>query len=188
MGENLPISRDEAIRLVDEHIKTKNLKKHVLAVGACMRKLAEELGGDPDLWELAGLLHDLDYEKTKEAPDKHAFITIDLLKKLGVDHKELLEAILAHADKKSVKSPFEVAIYAADPATGFIVACALMHPEKRIKSLDVPFLMRRFKEKRFAQGASREQMRAIERLGISLERFFEICLEAMGEMSEQLGL
>lgn len=188
MNRKLPISRNEALGLVEEYIKTKNLRKHVLAVGACMKKLASELGGDPDLWELAGILHDLDYEETKDDFARHALETVKILKSKGIEDQRLLDAILAHASKKPIETPMETAIYAADPATGFIVACALMHPEKKIKALDIPFIMRRFKEKRFAQGASREQMRDIEKVGIPIEKFFVICLAAMGEISKELGL
>lgn len=186
--KGIPISRKEAIELTEKYIKNRNLRKHVLALGACMKKLAQALGEDQDLWEVAGILHDLDYEETKNRPEKHAIITIEMLKSMGIEKKELLDAILAHASKKPIETPIETAIYSADPATGFIVACALMHPQKKLKPLDLSFLMRRFKEKRFAQGASRDQMREIERLGLSLEKFLTICLEAMQEIDQELGL
>ncbi len=185
---DLPMKKDEALRLVYKYIKNKNLRKHVLAVGACMRKLAERMGGDPDLWELAGLLHDLDYEETKDKPEIHTKRTVEILKARGIEEKSLFDAILAHAGKKSIETPMERAIYSADPATGFIVACALMHPDKSLKSLDLGFLQRRFKEKRFAAGASREQMREIEKSGLSLDEFLTICLKAMQEISDDLGL
>ena len=98
----LPISKNDALELVEKYIKTKNLRKHVLAVGACMKKLAEELNGDPELWELAGILHDLDYEETKDDFERHAFETVELLKSMGIENKELLDAILAHAGKKPI--------------------------------------------------------------------------------------
>ncbi|UCE27313.1 MAG: phosphohydrolase, partial [Candidatus Coatesbacteria bacterium] len=101
---------------------------------------------------------------------------------------EFYDAIRAHAYKKEPTGDFEVALYAVDPLTGLIVAAALMHPDKKLASLDKDFVMRRFSEKRFAAGADRDQIRACENLGIELPRFVEICLGAMQEISDELGL
>jgi predicted hydrolase (HD superfamily) len=98
------------------------------------------------------------------------------------------DAILAHNAGKAGATPMEKALLAVDPATGFIVACALMHPEKKIAACDVPFLVRRFGEKRFAAGASREQMALCSELGLSLEEFLAVCLEGMAAAAPTLGL
>ncbi|RKZ00648.1 MAG: phosphohydrolase [Candidatus Hydrothermota bacterium] len=182
------MTREEALKLVRSKVSKKNLVKHMIATGACMRRLAEKLGHDPDKWEIAGILHDLDYDETYDKYELHAIRTVEMLREMGFEDEEILNAILAHAEKKPLESPIEKALYAVDPTTGFIVAAALMHPQKKIAALDVGFLKRRFKEKRFAAGASREQMRSCESLGLSLEEFFEICLEAMKGVSEELGL
>lgn len=182
------MQREEAIKLVEKHIKNKNLRKHMYAVEACMVALAERLGGDRELWSLAGLLHDLDYEQTAEDPDNHGKVTVDMLKGYGDFPEELYDAVLAHAGHKKPEGDFEGALYAVDPTTGLIVAAALMHPEKKLSALDVPFIMRRFKEKRFAAGADRKQIMAAEKLGLNIENFISICLEAMESISVELGL
>ena len=182
------MTRDEALKLVKEKVSKKNLVKHMIATGACMRRLAQHFGEDPDLWEIAGILHDLDYEETLDDFGRHAWRTVEILKEMGFSDERVLNAILAHAGKKESETPMEQAIYAVDPTTGFIVACALMHPSKSLKGLDLRFLKKRFKEKRFAAGASREQMRSAESLGIDLDTFLTLCLEAMVGVSEELGL
>ena len=181
------ISRDRAMDLVKTHIKTKNLIKHSLAVEAVMRKLAKLFGEDEELWGITGLLHDLDYEYTKNDPEKHCLKTLEILE--GEDlPQEALDAILSHCGKKEREKLIEKAIYPADPVTGFIVAAALIRPEKKLEVLDVDFLKRRFKEKAFARGANREQIKACEDLGLSLDEFLKISLDAMKEISKDLGL
>ncbi len=183
------MTRDEALQLVRRYLKSENLVKHVIATGACMRRLAPRFGGDPERWELAGLLHDLDYEWTKDDFERHARETVRILREdLGFQDEEILNAILAHAEKKPLETPMEQVLYAVDPTTGFIVACALMHPEKRLAALDLGFMKRRFKEKRFARGANRDQIRSIEQAGLDLDTFLTECLEAMKEVHQDLGL
>ncbi len=182
------MTREEALKLIQEKVKTKNLVKHMIAVEACMRKLAERLGEDPEMWGLAGLLHDIDYEVTKDKPEEHAKVGAEWLREMGLP-EEIVNAVRRHAgrDEKPVE-PMDIALYAADPLTGLIVASALMHPSRSLKGMDRDFVLRRFKEKRFAAGANREQIKECERLGLSLEEFIDICLEAMKEVSDALGL
>ncbi len=181
------MTRDEALKLVKEHIKNKNLFKHCLAVEAGMRGVARFLNENEEKWGLAGLLHDLDYEKTKNNPEKHALVTVEILQGLGFKDEDILNAILAHAEKKEAQKPIEIALYAVDPLTGLIVASALVHPEK-LSGLTVKNVLNRFKEKSFARGANREAIRTCEKLGLSLERFVEIVLEEMKKIKEELGL
>lgn len=181
------MTRDEALKLLQENLKHKNLFKHSLAVEACMRKLAERLREDPDRWGLAGLLHDIDYQKTMDNPERHALEAMEILKPYIKD-EEILHAIRAHAEKDTLSSKMDWALYSVDPLTGLIVAAALMHPTKTLKGVDLTFLKKRFKEKRFAAGASREQIKQCEKLGLSLDEFMQICLDAMKEISDQLGL
>ena len=179
--------RKEALKLLEERLKSKNLIKHSLAVEACMRRLAKEFGEDPDLWGLAGLLHDLDYEDTKDDFCRHGFVTAEILKERGVD-KEAIEAIKSHPGHIERETKMAKALYAVDPLTGLIVASALMHPEKKLEALNVQFVLNRFKEKSFARGANREQIKSCRELGLSLEKFIDISLKAMGEISRELGL
>ncbi len=181
------MTRDEAIELVDENVKTKNLRKHMYAAEACMSALAERLGGDADEWALAGLLHDLDYDRTVDDFPKHGFVTEEMLEGLDVS-PEVLNAVKAHAEHAPISSDMDMALYAVDPLTGLIVAAALMHPTKKLANVDVRFVMNRFKEKRFAAGANRDQIRKCEELGLPLEEFVGICLSGMQGISRQLGL
>ncbi len=181
------MTRDEAIKIVKEHVSSRNLVNHMIATGAVMKALAKKFGEDEAIWEVAGILHDYDYPETKEHPEKHGLVSVELLKKYNLP-QEIYDAILAHCDKKTREKLIEKAIYAADPTTGFIVAGALIRPEKKLEPVDVKFLMKRFKEKSFAKGASREQMASCSEMGLSLEEFYDIALTAMKEIHEELGL
>jgi len=181
------MTREEAIRLVKDNVKTKNLRKHMYAAEACMSALAERLGGDADEWALAGLLHDLDYDRTVDDFPKHGFVTEEMLGGLGVS-PGVINAVKAHAGHAPISSDMDAALYAVDPLTGLIVAAALMHPTKKLAHVEVGFVMKRFKEKRFAAGANREQIRKCEALGLELEEFVGICLSGMQGISEELGL
>jgi putative nucleotidyltransferase with HDIG domain len=181
------LTRDEAFSLVEKHLRKKNLVKHVLAVEAIMRSLAVKFGSDPEIWGMAGLLHDLDYEETFEDPERHGLVTMDLIAGLDLP-EEIGHAILAHCDKTDRNSPMDKAIYATDPVTGLIVASALMHPSKSLAGLDADFVGKRFKEKRFAAGANRDAIASCSELGLDLHEFIEISLDAMRNISDQLGL
>mgnify|MGYP006303318603 CR=1 FL=1 len=181
------ISRDEALKLVKKHIKNKNLQKHMIAVEGVMRRLAREFGEDEEVWGITGLLHDLDYDLTADDFPRHGYTTTEMLQGEDVT-PDMLQAIICHPGHCPAESKLEQALYAADPVTGLIVAAVLMHPEKSLKAVDVDFLERRFKEKRFAAGADRDQIASCERLGISLPEFFQMSLEGMRDRSDELGL
>jgi len=185
---NISMTRDQALSLIKDSVPNKNLVKHMIACAACMRAVARRLGQDQDKWEIAGLLHDLDVPETSEDFPKHGLVTVQKLRAMGFDDEDVLNAILAHAEKKPTETEIERALYAVDPTTGFIVACALMHPTKSLAGLDLEFLKKRFKERRFAAGASREQMGSCESLGIGLDEFLSLCLEAMRGVATELGL
>ncbi|MBN2010296.1 HDIG domain-containing protein [candidate division KSB1 bacterium] len=181
------MTREEAYQLSKSKFSNKNLFKHVLAVEAVMRELAVEFNEDVDVWGLTGLLHDLDYEETMNDPDRHTLITEEILRDYDISD-EIITAIKCHNDKAPRDNNIGKAIYAADPVTGLIVAAALMHPDKKLQSVDVEFVMRRFNEKRFAAGANRDQIRSCESLGLSLEQFLDISIRAMLGISKELGL
>ena len=183
------INREKAFSLVKERVVTKNLVKHMLACEVCLKALARYLGYDEEIWGLAGLLHDLDYEETKDNPSVHGKRTVEILKEEWIDIPiEIINAILAHNEHREPQTPLDWALYAVDPTSGFLVACALMHPDKRLGSIDIEFCLRRFKEKHFAEGAKRGQIDKCEMLGLSREEFLNICLEAMQKISDELGL
>ncbi|HUT56139.1 MAG TPA: HD domain-containing protein [bacterium] len=180
------MDREEARRLMESKLANANLRKHVLAVAAVMRGLARRFGQDADKWELVGLLHDLDYEVTVKDPDRHGLVSAEWLE--GRVDAEVIEAVKAHADKAPRDKLMNQAVYCADPVTGFVVACALIHPEKKLAPIDVPFALKRIKEKRFAAGASRERIAACAELGLSMEEFMGIAIGAMKGISSELGL
>jgi putative nucleotidyltransferase with HDIG domain len=181
------MERDKALELVKQNLSNKNLVKHCLAVEACMREFARQFNEDVESWGLAGLLHDLDYDSTFDDPDRHALKTAEMLEEYHLPD-EIIHAIKAHNQKAEMKSKMDIALFTADPTTGFIIACALMHPDKKLKSLDLRFLQKRFKEKSFARGASREHMRESAKLGLELDDFLLSCLRAMQQIDTQLGL
>ncbi|QIV78530.1 HD domain-containing protein [Fervidobacterium pennivorans] len=180
------MKREEALELLKTHLSNKNLINHCLACEAIMRRLARHFGQDEETWGLAGLLHDLDYDYTKDKPEEHGFKSVEILG--DSVSKEIKDAILAHCEKKAPETLMEKALYAVDPTSGFIVAAALIRPEKKLAFVDVPFLLNRFKEKGFARGANRDQMKSCESIGLTLEEFYSLALEAMKEIAEQIGL
>jgi len=181
------MSREEALELVEERMSKKNLIKHVLAVEAIMRTLARRFDQGEEAWGLAGLLHDLDYEQTDDAPEEHGYKTVEILENADVTD-EIRHAILAHVGHVERESLMDKAIYCSDPVTGLIVASALMHPTKSLSGMDADFVGRRFSEKRFAAGADRDAISSCSDLGIELQDFLELSLNAMEGISQRLGL
>lgn len=182
--------RDEALALVKELIKNKNLVKHHLAAEACMRALARHFGEDEEVWGLVGLLHDADYEITEKDPERHTLELGKILREKGVD-EVVIRAAQSHSEASGIPRDtlMAKALYAGDELTGLIVAAALVHPDKRLAPLDVEFIIHRFKEKSFARGAHREMILTCEsELGIELKEFIRICLLAMQGIAKDLGL
>ncbi len=181
------MNREEAVTLLEKHLGNPRLRNHCYAVEACMRALAGRLGHGPEPWALAGLVHDLDYEKTDKSPELHTVETAVILKDSGVD-PAVIHAVQAHAGRVPCETPMDWAIFSADPLTGLIIAAALMHPEKKLKAIDTAFLKKRYKEKGFARGARREDIGQCVNLGLELDEFLSICLEAMQGIDKTLGL
>jgi putative nucleotidyltransferase with HDIG domain len=181
------MKREEALDLVKSKVKGKNLVKHMLAVEAIMKRVAEQLDEDVEMWVLTGLLHDLDYDETVDDFDRHSLLTCEWLKDYHLDER-ILYAIKAHPGKVEPQSKMDWALFAADPLSGLIVAAALMHPTKKLKNVTAEFVLNRFKEKRFAAGANREDIRACQNIGFSLEEFVKLALEGMQSIDVELGL
>ena len=181
------MDREQALEIVRQHLKNKNLVKHSLAVEACMRALARRLSQDVEKWGLAGILHDLDYEITEKSPELHTTETVKILKEMDMD-PEIIQAIQAHAGQVSCQSEMDWAIFSIDPLTGLIIAATLMHPNRKLKDVDPGFVKRRYKEKSFARGAKREDIEQIRNIGLDLDEFISICLEAMQGIDKELGL
>ncbi|HPH78531.1 MAG TPA: lysine--tRNA ligase [bacterium] len=187
--ETTGITREEAKEVMIYNIKNVNLQKHSLAVEAILQAMAQQLKADSDVWGIAGLLHDVDYEKTMNEPTKHCNLTADILKGKNVSPL-IIQAVRAHnpACGSSVQTRLDQAILAADPMSGFIVAAALVQPDKKLASVNTESLMKKFKDKSFAKGADREAMKSVERLGLSLEEFVKISLAALQSIADDLGM
>lgn len=181
------MDREKALILVKEHLKKDNLVKHCLAVEACMREFAEKFGEDVEKWGLTGLLHDLDYQYTVDDPDNHTLKTAAMLAEYNLD-EDIPHAIKAHNAKASLDSKMDIALYTVDPTSGFVIACALMHPSKKLENVNLKRMKKRFKEKSFAKGANRDQMRECVKMEVELEDFLVTCLTAMQKIAPQLGL
>jgi putative nucleotidyltransferase with HDIG domain len=181
------LDHEEALNLVKSRVKNDNLIKHMLATEAVMRALAKSLKEDENLWGLAGLLHDVDYDQTADDPSRHGLLGAEWLAGLGVDQR-IIQAVRSHSGHIPPQSKMDWALYAVDPLTGLIVAAALMHPSRSLQGMDEGFILKRFKERRFAAGANREQIKQCERIGLSLAEFVKIALQAMKEIADEIGL
>ncbi len=182
------MDRAEAFALVAERIPQANLVNHSVAVEVIMEALAKRFGlpeEDVARWALAGLLHDLDYAETAEDPARHGLLTAEAL--AGRVDDEIVHAILGHADKVERETLMDKALYAADPTTGFVVAAALGRPDKDLAAVEVRSLLKRWKEKAFARGASREQMDTCSEMGLTRDEFLALSLAAMQGRASELG-
>jgi predicted hydrolase (HD superfamily) len=142
------------------------------------------------MWGLVGLLHDLDYDETKDRMDKHGLVTEQILRERGV-HPSIGEAVKYHnAGNLSLVrgEPIHFALTAAETMTGMIVAAALVNPDKKLASLKPSSVKKRMKSKEFARSVNRDHIRLCEQIGIPVDDFIVISLEAMGSISDQLGL
>jgi putative nucleotidyltransferase with HDIG domain len=183
------MNREEALKLVQEKIQNQNLVKHCLAVEACMREFAQHFNENVEMWGLAGLLHDIDYETTKDDPKQHSIVGAKILEGAGLD-KEICEAVKTHNEAHGLKpeSLMAKALFSVDPLTGLTVASTLVLPSKKIADLSAENVLNRFREKGFAKGANREIIAKCSETGLGLEEFVEIGLKAMQKINIELGL
>lgn len=187
------ITREEANDLLHEYVKGEHYIIHSYAVEAIMRKLAEKLApNDVELWSVAGLLHDLDEETADWRNDMatHGPTSVKILQDNGYDIPVLNNAIMAHNPicGKIAGTTIEYALLAADPMSGFVKAVAQIYPDKKVASVKPKSIKKRFNESRFAAGANRQYMIAIEEAGVSFDDFCVISLEAMKEIADDIGL
>ena len=184
------ISKDQAVNLLHSQMQSANLRKHCYSVGAVMRALAKRFGEDEDIWEVAGLIHDLDYEKY---PETHPLEGLKILEKENYS-KEIVEAVAAHGwgyheGLPRPKNKIEWSLYSCDELTGLIVACALVRPDKKLDSVNVASIQKKWGQKSFAAGVNRSQIENCEKeLGIPLPEFIGISLKAMQGIGDILGL
>ncbi len=184
------MDRISALKLLESNLFDKNLIKHSLSVEAVMVDLAEHFKEDKEDWGVAGLLHDVDYEQTKDCPEKHGLKSMEILKDAELS-QDVLNAIASHNEMTQVSKEtlMAKALFCVDPLTGLIVASTLVVPSRKIKDLELASVLKKFKEKSFAKGAKRENILLCEQdLGLKLEDFLKIALLAMQKIDKDLGL
>ena len=188
------MNRAEALSLMHEHTQSPSLRQHMLAVEAAMRAYASKFGEDPEPWGLVGLLHDFDYEKfpnaEHSATDGHPAWGVNLLRSKGVA-EPLLRAVLGHATYSGVPRDTSMAksLFAVDELCGFLVACALVRPSKSFADLEVSSVKKKLKDKAFARGVNREEVRqGAEELGVPLDDHIAFCIQALRPVEPSLGL
>jgi len=181
--------RERAWGLLTEFTQSESLRKHALAVEACMRACARKFSGDEDLWGVVGLLHDFDYEKYPSLDD-HPYKGNEILKERGWSD-EIRRAIMSHAEYSGVTrdTPMEKALFACDELAGFITACALIKPGKSLAEVDAKSVRKRMKDKAFARKVNRDDItNGASDLGVDLDEHIAFCIEAMKPIAVELGL
>lgn len=183
------LTRNEALNLVKKNVSKRNVVYHMLAVEAIMRSLAKHFGENEEIWGLIGLLHDIDYEKTEATPEKHSLLAEEILK--GLVPEEMIKSIKTHNFKHTGIMPetrMEKALIASDAISGLLVACALVMPSKKLADVKVETVAKKFKDKDFARGAERERILVCEEIGIPREAFFELALNGLKGIANEIGL
>jgi putative nucleotidyltransferase with HDIG domain len=183
------VDRIAAWQLLTEFTQSESLRKHALAVEACMRAYARKFGKDEDLWGVVGLVHDFDYEKYPSAQE-HPFKGNEILRERGYSD-EIRRAIMSHADYSGVtrETPMEKALFACDELAGFITAVALVKPGKSLAEVDAKSVRKKMKDKAFARSVSRDDIvNGTRDLGIDLDAHITFCIEALKAIAADLGL
>ena len=181
--------RDAAWGLLTEFTQSESLRKHALAVEACMRAYAKKFGQNQDLWGIVGLIHDFDYEKYP-TPEEHPYKGNEILKERGYSD-EIRRAIMSHAEYSGVSrdTPMEKALFACDELAGFITACTLVKPSKSLAEVEAKSVRKKMKDKAFARSVNRNDITTGgAELGVDLEEHIAFCIEAMKEIAKELGL
>ncbi|MCS6831407.1 MAG: HDIG domain-containing protein [bacterium] len=183
------MNREQAWALLCEYTQSENLRRHALAVEACMRYYARLWGEDEELWGIAGLLHDLDYDQHPSL-EEHPFVGMEILKQRGYP-EEVVRSVGAHADHTGIprQTRLEHALYACDELAGFVTAVALVRPNKKLAEVDVAAVRKKMKDKAFARAVSREELlKGAEEIGVPFDEHVQNVINAMSTVSDDLGL
>jgi putative nucleotidyltransferase with HDIG domain len=181
--------RSSAWSLLTEFTQSESLRKHALAVEACMRAYANKFGADEELWGVVGLIHDFDYEKYPTAQE-HPYKGNEILKQRGYSD-EIRRAVMSHADYTGVtrETPMDKALFACDELAGFITAVALVKPSKSLAEVEAKSVRKKMKDKAFARSVSRDDIvNGARELGVDLDEHISFCIEAMKGIAGELGL
>ena len=183
------MNRKEVLESVRANVENANLVKHMLATEVVMRALARRLGEDEEEWGLTGLMHDIDVELSEGDMNTHGKLGADLARELGAS-ESMAHAILCHNDQLgiTIETKLDRALYCVDPVTGLVTAAALVRPDKKLAGVKAKSVRKRFKEKSFAAGVNRQQIASSSELGLELDEFLELALEAMKGIAGDLGL
>jgi putative nucleotidyltransferase with HDIG domain len=185
----MQLTRDNAWNLLTEYTKSDSLRKHALAVEAAVRGYARQFGEDEEVWGVVALLHDFDYEQYPDLKD-HPFKGAEILRERGCP-EFVIRAILSHGGHTNTprESRLEHTLFACDEMAGFITAAALVRPSKSVRDLEPASVMKRMKDKAFARGVSRDDLRkGAEELGVPLEQHIANVIGFMREQADVLGL
>lgn len=180
---------DSAIQLMHEYVKNENLRKHMYAVAEAMRQYARKYGEDEEKWATVGILHDFDWEIHPNA-EEHPVKGSEILKERGWP-EEMIRAVLSHADYTGVtrESLMEKVLFACDELSGFIVACALVQPSKKLEDVKVESVKKKMKKKEFARNVNRDDIiNGAAGLGVELDDHIEFVLNAIKGISDKLGM
>jgi putative nucleotidyltransferase with HDIG domain len=183
------MDRQQAWEIVCEFVKSESLRKHMLAVEACVASYAQKFGEDEEKWAVTALLHDFDWEIHPNLPD-HPTKGEPILKERGVS-EEIRRAILSHADFTGIPrtSPLEKTLFACDELAGFLTACAYVRPSRSIQEVETKSVRKKLKDKAFARAVNRDDIinGALE-MGVDLDQHIEFCIHAMQARAAELGL
>jgi len=188
MEAQMPVDRASAMELLNEWTKSESLLRHALGVEAAMRACAVKFGGDPELWGITGLLHDLDYEKYPTRDD-HPFRGAEELRARGYP-EEVVEAVLGHASYSGTPrtGAMAKALFAVDELVGFLFACAYVQPDKSFASVKASSVRKKMKDKAFAKSVNREEIvQGAAELGVDLMEHVEFVRGALALKEEALG-
>ena len=183
------MKREEAWNLLCEFTKSDSLRRHALAVEACVTAYARKFNGDETQWSVTALLHDFDYEIHPAAPD-HPMKGEAILAERGVD-AEIRRAILSHASYSGVprESELEKTLFACDELAGFLTACSYVKPNRSIHEVDAKSVRKKLKDKAFARSVNRDDiLNGAAALGVDLDQHIQFCIEAMQQRAAELGL
>jgi putative nucleotidyltransferase with HDIG domain len=182
------LDRGEILDSIRDNVQDKNMIKHMLATEAIMRALAKKLGEDEEEWGITGLIHDIDVELVEGDMSSHSKLGADIAQELGAN-ETMAHAILCHNEALGIprETKLDKALFCADPLSGLITAAALVHPDK-LSGLTAKSVIKRLRQKTFAAGVNREQVAQCREIGLELEEFISLGIEAMKGISSELGL
>ncbi|MDQ3878765.1 MAG: HDIG domain-containing protein [Actinomycetota bacterium] len=182
------MDRETALALARKYSEKDITYRHLISVEGVMEGLAAHFGEDEHRWGLAGLFHDLDYDRTEGSPDRHGYEAVDWLRAEGFEDEQVLNAILGHVDPRYQTDLMSKSIVHADGVAGLLVACALVRPDKA-NGMKVSSVKKKLKEKSFAPGVERDKIWGVEEaIGIPMEEFIEISIGGLQKVAPEIEL